>query len=476
MIALGLVIAFILGQSFSQSPSPDVYLDDLPSTATYTIKTDGTDYWAVRDDGAMLWETTNATTLIDSSITSGDRVFRGGTYKLDGKITIDVDNIAFVGEEGENVVFEMGANAYFSIESTSTLRDNIRFKNIFFDGNGTATKAITSENMPSGNRTQRLTIEHCTFKNWDATDALPIIIKNPELVTIRNNYIATWGDISWTDGKLIKFYTDEYNAGNIWVYDNELNLRSQNGTCILIECSDASSTMVNVELRGNHYYGGGSWNGKYAVTANASGNYIVGLKILDGRTEDMALYDAWGNNPIYTEIIGGTWQVSGNSTRPFIRFRWEASHYGTRNSYVQDAYFRVTGTSVCIDDDCTSDTLPNIIKDNVFYVTNSPTLISPSTRTIIEGNIGYNPYGNSTSCVSSSDLIDSNSGSTIANNTEYTCRNSPKNVFISGGTVLNVYVNADVVFTSTNVTICLESGDTFEVEWSSTPTIKVMAH
>ena len=40
--------------------APNIYLDDLPSTASYTVKTDGTYFWAVRYDGKIDTSSTNS--------------------------------------------------------------------------------------------------------------------------------------------------------------------------------------------------------------------------------------------------------------------------------------------------------------------------------------------------------------------------------------------------------------------------------
>jgi len=113
----------------------------------------------------------------------------------------------------------------------------------------------------------------------------------------------------------------------------------------------------------------------------------------------------------------------------------------------------------------------NVIAHN--HITSCATsLITTGNNTRVEGNAGYNPKGYIANTVLGSYLVDSGSG-TIANNTGYTCTQSPKTIYIGGGTVLNVYVNGQVVFATTNVMVYLSGGNTFEVEWSSAPTIKV---
>lgn len=63
--------------------SINVYLDDLPAIATYTIKSDATNYWAVRYDGEVLWESTNASYTINSALSGGNvTVFLSGQNQI----------------------------------------------------------------------------------------------------------------------------------------------------------------------------------------------------------------------------------------------------------------------------------------------------------------------------------------------------------------------------------------------------------
>lgn len=95
------------------------------------------------------------------------------------------------------------------------------------------------------------------------------------------------------------------------------------------------------------------------------------------------------------------------------------------------------------------------------------------TNTRIKNNVGYNPVGYIANPVSGSNLVDSGAGA-IANNTQYTCWQSPKTLYISGGTVNSVQVEGQEVFTGTNVMVVLQPSDTFKIVWSDAPTIKVM--
>ena len=62
-------IGFFVGQIYAQSfTPPNVYIDSLPSTASYVISTDGTNVWATRYDGKIVYSGTDASTVIQSAL------------------------------------------------------------------------------------------------------------------------------------------------------------------------------------------------------------------------------------------------------------------------------------------------------------------------------------------------------------------------------------------------------------------------
>jgi hypothetical protein len=88
-------------------------------------------------------------------------------------------------------------------------------------------------------------------------------------------------------------------------------------------------------------------------------------------------------------------------------------------------------------------------------------------------NVGYNPKGLIANPVSGAYLVDSGSG-TIANYTTYTCDQSDKTLYITGGTIITIEVNGVTVYTSTEKTIYLNAAQTVRITWSSAPTITCM--
>ena len=157
-----LLMSFLAGYIFA-SPSftaPDIYLDSLPSTASYVIDTDGTYIWAVRYDGKIACNGTDASTVIQAAIdalsTSGGKVIiKSGIYEINQSILVNTDSITIEGESfgeyqwGENLI-ELGvilratqslnggiiiANPTESMNEGKSIYIVIAIRNLIFDGN-----------------------------------------------------------------------------------------------------------------------------------------------------------------------------------------------------------------------------------------------------------------------------------------------------------------------------------------------------
>ena len=72
-------VGFFAGQVYAQSSSRDIWLDDLPSTASYVINTDGAgNYWATRYDDKIAFSGTDAATVIQAAL---DALTAGRTWE-----------------------------------------------------------------------------------------------------------------------------------------------------------------------------------------------------------------------------------------------------------------------------------------------------------------------------------------------------------------------------------------------------------
>lgn len=100
--SLVFALAFLLLASFVQATAVrNIYLDDYPAQATYTIKTDGTNVWAVKYDGDVLYESTNASYVMNSAISvCGDYrsvYVSSGNYTLTAPVVIlDKSRFTFI--------------------------------------------------------------------------------------------------------------------------------------------------------------------------------------------------------------------------------------------------------------------------------------------------------------------------------------------------------------------------------------------
>jgi len=87
-----LLLAILLTTAFVMAPAViNVYLDDLPATASFVLKGDGTNYWAVRYDGYKLSEVTSFKTLMGTVQTT---LPNGGVIRLADHTTFSTDPFA----------------------------------------------------------------------------------------------------------------------------------------------------------------------------------------------------------------------------------------------------------------------------------------------------------------------------------------------------------------------------------------------
>ena len=118
-----------------------------------------------------------------------------------------------------------------------------------------------------------------------------------------------------------------------------------------------------------------------------------------------------------------------------------------------------------------------VISNNQFNnVTTKITDLGTSTR--IYTNLGYISLGHIVNPISSggNTLVDSGSNSTWVSARTYTNSESPKILYISGGTVTAIVYDGTTLYTTaTTCNIILQPGDTFSVTFSSAPKITVFA-
>ena len=151
-------IAYVASQGVSE---PNIYLDSLPSTASYVISTDGTYYYATRYDGYLAYggpnnrgavSGTNASAVIQAAInalgTAGGKIFiKGGTYIINTKLNNTRYGLTIEGEgPGTSIlhgvtILKLGNNVNDYI-FYNNFGHNLILRNILFDGN--------KDNNPTG--------------------------------------------------------------------------------------------------------------------------------------------------------------------------------------------------------------------------------------------------------------------------------------------------------------------------------------
>jgi len=104
VIALCILVAFVSSfatYACSQSLNHESYLNELPASATYTIKTDGINYWAVRYDRKVFFTSINAASVfqnVNDDLPSGGEIHvQKGRYVLSSRFNVS-DNIKVSGE------------------------------------------------------------------------------------------------------------------------------------------------------------------------------------------------------------------------------------------------------------------------------------------------------------------------------------------------------------------------------------------
>ena len=144
------VISYV---AFSSGSTQNVYLDDLPATATYTVKTDDTNFWAVRDDGKQLWYSTNASyvfqSILEDSPNDADIFIKKGTYP---NVTISIPhstadrNIIIRGAGVRNTIIKGGAIAtdsyIFGSEQASWQKSHVTLDDLTIEGTGVEQRGV----------------------------------------------------------------------------------------------------------------------------------------------------------------------------------------------------------------------------------------------------------------------------------------------------------------------------------------------
>lgn len=459
---------FVYDPSFA---SRDRYFEIPASPYSAVVETNGTHYaWYNGTSGKREAESTNSTYVTQSAL---DKTPRGGIVffgvgnfgdATGGYLNIHVtqqgqrligsgrgnDNapyggtVLYVASNGGIDFSNSGDERWFPYISDMTISG----------GNHTSAKGVHSDNQKADEKLCGLIVERIQFVGFGGSGSHCIDLTNLELGVIRD----CWLRKAPNDGSLLRLTSNNYMAGNCRIYNNYFNPEGSTGVdAIRIDNTDGNEDN-NYEIYDNHLLS--STSPTYFLHLNA-GSMIKQVKLFGNRMEYGVFLRCSGSGDIKYVNIYDNPQLHGQDGDPAIEMTNQAWEWNIHNNF-----FRHSG--VCISDASNEATHPNLIHDNIFDISvGGGTFYSPSgtNPTSLADNVGYNPYGNCTSCVSGSYLIDSNSGGQIADNTQYTNRHSPKTVFMQDAGTFDVYFNGQLVFDDVNqASVYLGYGDTFKVD------------
>ncbi len=182
-----------------------------------------------------------------------------------------------------------------------------------------------------------------------------------------------------------------------------------------------------------------------------------------------------GNSSTYAIYLysSGYASITGNDIYKFGTAFYQRYSFGAGYStFSSNTLTSITNGIFEVDNYCGN----NIYSSNIFRSVATPiTLASASNSSIID-NWGYNPKGYiATPFVANLRYIsDSGSNATISSDRVYTNQGSPKDIYITGGTVTAITVNGEAVGVTSGL-ITLAPRDTFSITFSEAPTLKVYA-
>lgn len=242
LFGLLLVVALVcsLGGGYAlgagATASKNVYLDDLPASATYTIKTDGVNYWAVKYDGSISWSSTDAGTVITNCVGSNREVFlTAGTYS--GHVQISgVSNFKLVGAEGAKIQMPV-STSYNVIEIVNS--NFVTIENLEIDG-AKASQTFASNNSRQHGICITASNDVTVDKNYihDTVGVGVYVIESEAAPSSYHNIFVTNNNIkdnglstSPSRGGVYAYYTnDVYVTGNIFEYNYRVNVGFIGGT------------------------------------------------------------------------------------------------------------------------------------------------------------------------------------------------------------------------------------------------------
>jgi hypothetical protein len=467
---------------------------------SYLVYTDGTNYYMQNGKNSQIdYQSANATKVLsntfgNASLVQGSVHIKPGTYLINQ--TFIGSNTKVYGEPG--TIIKLAPGQAGGAEKVLQVADaeNVTISDLTIDGNLPAYLALEDGIAIGIVNSRHVTIQDCCIQNSRiygvlvfsaGSDVYDINILHNRIYYVGYNGItyATYGAGSYlhdclVDGNYVEGAGDiglntQLQAGadapyRIHFVNNNVNgtiptayrgygssgtdstaygLRLENGIDCLVDNNQFHGCDIGA---GDDAHGYGNIFSSNQVTNDGIEPY-AGIQVYaaNATVEFNKIYTGFAEWNIGVDVIGDNSTIRGNTI---------VNQGGSAN---------VAGIG--------SDTSPNseIVLDNVIIGCEYSWNIHNGNFSIAKNNIGYNPVGIISTPVYGSYLVDNIQGTgAIVNNTLYTCWQSPKDIYISGGTVSSVQVEGTTVFTATDCMVHVEPDDTFKIVWSSVPIIVVI--
>jgi len=457
-----------------------------------------------RDVIEKTWEAT--------SLISGSLFIKAGEYPVPICITGSSNTLVY----GEG----MGTHIYLADNQPTTAglshrlwqvisfsgAENVTLRDLNIDGNYMGQNLNWQERWDIGqaacldiSECSNITVDHCIVKNHYKF-GIDVQIYGGGVskgIRIINNYVE---NVFWNP---IEVMIWNGYARNITIANNIIK-----GFCDIAIGFPAHPShdywSEAVTVTGNMIYGG--LTNDSGSSAEGSPDAIAGIRPEDMRNSTIsnnnitgtrsAIYPSYSchnlsicNNIAISDIDGGNGTITLSGQGHIVSNNIVPTGYFSGDTGIRvvgrdmvisnNKIFNVSGSSNCygiIESNWGGDYIPynNTIKDNRISGSFVKAIsFSGLSNQLCRDNRGYNPLGVIANPVTSTSIVDSGTDS-IVSATTYTNIQSPKTIYIRGGTVSDVKIGGTTVYVATNCSVYLEPLETFSVTWSSAPTIVVI--
>ncbi len=261
---------FAYGQSGGSSNAVNIYLDDLPASATYTIKFDGVNYWAAKSDGSVLVKGTNGSQVYNQAAASLSHTHQQ-VIELTGEAwSINAPLLAYAHETlivKTSISLAAGSNCDMLLTA-----DTNNFHCFILDGgdwDGNSASQSTGHIFNLGQTAEYAGSEPCVIRNVHAKEGYNDIIhlyntySYSMIWDIHDNVLGECGNA----GIYINELVDSLVHDNI-IQGNSYNLYMIGGNNIISNNYYSGAGVCNIYLYGNTFQFNGGFidcRGKPAI-------------------------------------------------------------------------------------------------------------------------------------------------------------------------------------------------------------------